>query len=434
MSKFASFMAGFGKGYVEAKDKEAQRERRDKQDKMQEDLHRLTMEKAARESKQRQDTADANAPRSLATGTVTTGAGQTTFSADPQQAARDKQMAADIAEMQGMAAPTQTQGSAITGDMATGHQITTGPVDMNQVNSQQARNERTMAALRANGNWKDALSMQTQVQQQALADVNLKNAKVEQARNEYNAHVTDVLAKNGGNVFNAIGQMLSESQVGALNGNTYAAVPSKDGKTIDIVATTPDGTTRVAKSFNNNQSGELAAFQTIYHAKPETMVSWHADRLKQAQDIALRTRQLDQGDTKLVIDAAQVDNQSRHNTTMAGIAQQTANTAADNAQVTKMNAIHTRGIQDKEETRKQETHDAAKAIKTLPKAAQEKLDLLKARISSIQSQIAKAQAEGMSNDGGVAVLNTQLDALTKEHAKLVNVYLMPKNFKAPALQ
>lgn len=397
MSRFASFLAGFGKGYVGAKDKERQNARQDRLDQMQTDLHGLTLQKAAREKKTQDDLASAAATRVQL----------------PQSAYSGVE--GDV--------PAALPGQVFVGQ----------DVDVTKANSGQAVNERMVNALRTNGDWRGAMTMQGQLQQQQLNEINLKNAHVEQARNEYNARVGDVLASNGGNVYATLAQMLSESQIGPLKGVSYAPKVSKDGKTVDLVATAPNGSQRTVHSFANNPSGELAVYQVLSKAKPETLVQWRADRLKQQQDEALRTRQLDQADTRLVIDAAQADNTRDYQTTMSGIAQQNADTNADNSIQTKLNAMANRKVQASQERRAQEAHDAKAAIKLLPEAAKTKLDLLKARIQSIQSQVAKAQAEGMAKGDGVAALNAQLEALTKQYATLVNVYLMPQDFKAPDL-
>lgn len=417
MSKFASFLAGFGKGYIDSHEKQRQQERQDKQDAMQAQIHQMTLDKAARENKLRQDIADANALRQAQNGYVVTQGDQKLFFDNPMQALDMQGKLNDSAEFEGKPMATFANGSALTGGMARGHQINPANIDLNAINSEDLRNQRILDAYRNNGEVDKALGMQASIGQMKLNDINLKNAQIEQARNAFNAKVTETLAKNGGNIFEATAQMLTESQAGPLKGNTYAAVKSADGKEINIVATQPDGSTRVSKTFSNNPSGELLAFQSIYQAKPETLVSWHTDRIKQQAEQANKDRDHELNKTK-------TENDRAHNAAMAGIAQQNANTNATQAGSAASHQRAMEALAQAQDARAKTKHDREMSVSPMAQALSE-------QIKAIDEQVNKAQAQDTYNPTGVGA-----KALQERREDLTKLFLAelakgPKGNKTP---
>lgn len=151
LRSMAAVLAGAGRGMVERREDDERKARQAKIDERADWQHNQLVEAANRENKLRTDLADAAAPRATMQGTVTESGGQKLFSADPGQAAQIKSMAESIAEMEGTGPVTQTQGNAITGSMSKGHQITTGPVDLAQMNSPEAESLRVQEVYRRNG-------------------------------------------------------------------------------------------------------------------------------------------------------------------------------------------------------------------------------------------------------------------------------------------
>lgn len=162
MSKFASFLAGMGGGYIKAKDKEYERERQAKEDAWREEQQGWQRADRAEKDALRTSMKDAFADRSTIDGTAVTSTSGTNLYKDPAQAQAAADDARIEAEMRGESpsAVATMQATGITGNMSKGHKITTEPVDLSSLNSRDAKMARGVNALMAAGNPMEAMSLQ----------------------------------------------------------------------------------------------------------------------------------------------------------------------------------------------------------------------------------------------------------------------------------
>lgn len=156
----ASFLAGLGTGYINAQRQTAEDARRDKKDKADEEERALRLQQINMNLAEQRQAADdrqtlrtAGAERAALPGTaVTTAAGDKNLYADPAQAQAAAADAAIEADMRGqdpgkVSAQAATGVVGANGTMAKGNTIETGPVDINAMNTPEAKSKRVIAAL-----------------------------------------------------------------------------------------------------------------------------------------------------------------------------------------------------------------------------------------------------------------------------------------------
>lgn len=286
-----AFQSGFGLGMTAwnsaqaAQERQLERERQAKIDARADWEHSQRVEAANKKSKTEQALIDAAAPRSTMQGTVTSINGQKVFSADPAQAASMRDMLAAEAELRGEAAPVQEQGAAITGNMSKGHQIATGPVDMQKINSPEARNQRITDALMQSGDVKEAMAMENTVLEQRAKRLGLNKAELEWANTQYNQRINNYFSSMRPG--EAVAKILSDTNLGGLEGWTVAAVPNKDGKKTDIVATGPNGETKVLESFDEGSKEDVLALRRkLAKVDDVTQIGWLAEQVKTEREQA----------------------------------------------------------------------------------------------------------------------------------------------------
>ena len=274
MSKFASFLAGMGGGYIKAKDKEYERERQAKDDAWREEQQGWQRADRAEKDALRTSMKDAFADRSTIEGTAVTGTTGTNLYKDPAQAQAAADDARIEAEMRGESpsAVATMQATGITGNMSKGHKITTEPVDLTSLNSRDAKMARGVNALMAAGDPEKAISMENTVMENQAKKLGLNVAELKFADDQFNRKMQDTLSREGDFWGNA-SQVLTDTSLGGLAGVQVKPVVSADGKTVQLVGM-KDGKDQVMFSAPNTAEGQLAFVQRISKADPATKIGW----------------------------------------------------------------------------------------------------------------------------------------------------------------
>lgn len=279
-----SFLAGFGGGYLKAKDKEYERARQEKEDAWRDEQR--GWQKADRAEKEADKVAirDATADRTTMQGTaVTDGAGNANLYKDPTQAAAMADEARIEAEMRGQSPATVMTAPAtgVTGNMSKGHQIASGPVDVEALNSRDAQVSRISQALMQRGKPMEALSMENAVIDNKAKSLGLKTEELKFADQMFNRKLDEKLSETP-NWYEGGAKILTETNVGGLAGVTIRPVLSEDGKTVNMTATGPDGTEKVVKSFSAGPEGRKEFSQALAKVDVGTRIGWMAEQAKTA--------------------------------------------------------------------------------------------------------------------------------------------------------
>ncbi len=274
MSKFASFLAGMGGGYIKAKDKEYERERQAKDDAWREEQQGWQRADRAEKDALRTSMKDAFADRSTIEGTAVTGTSGTNLYKDPAQAQAAADEARIEAEMRGESpsAVATMKATGITGNMSKGHKITTEPVDLSSLNSRDAKMARGVNALMAAGDPEKAISMENTVMENQAKKLGLNVAQLKFADDQFNRKMQETLSREGDFWGNA-SQVLTDTSLGGLAGVQVKPVVSADGKTVQLVGM-KDGKEQVMLSAPNTAEGQLAFVQRISKADPATKIGW----------------------------------------------------------------------------------------------------------------------------------------------------------------
>lgn len=274
MSKFASFLAGMGGGYIKAKDKEYERERQAKDDAWREEQQGWQRADRAEKDALRTSMKDAFADRSTIEGTAVTGTTGTNLYKDPAQAQAAADDARIEAEMRGESpsAVATMQATGITGNMSKGHKITTEPVDLASLNSRDAKMARGVNALMAAGDPEKAIGMENTVMENQAKKLGLNVAQLKFSDDQFNRKMQETLSREGDFWGNA-SQVLTDTSLGGLAGVQVKPVVSVDGKTVQMVGV-KDGKEQVMFSAPNTAEGQLAFVQRISKADPATKIGW----------------------------------------------------------------------------------------------------------------------------------------------------------------
>ena len=201
--KMASFLAGFGGGYLKAKDKALEDERRAKQDAWQEEVQGRQRKEWESKDRLDADLKDAVTPVAVE---------------QPNDVLKDD----DGNDMP--AVPAFRVG---TKRYATMEEATKAAGELNTPESQSTR---VLDAYRRNGQFDKALTMQTAMLQGELGEIQLANAKFQQRIGDW---------MGGG--FDGFRDGLNGYEGGPFKGKKVDFVLSEDGKTRSVVSIGPDG-------------------------------------------------------------------------------------------------------------------------------------------------------------------------------------------------
>lgn len=337
------------------------------------------------------DLKDAAADRVTMQGTVTEGGGQKLLNTDPSQAAAIQDTLAAEAELKGEAAPTQRQGSAITGKLSTGSEITDTPADVGQANTPDARNERIAGALRKNGKIERAVSMESSMLDQQAKRLGLDSAQAQFADEQFNRKLNDTFATNP-DWTTAAAKVLTETQVSGLSGVTVVPKLSADGKKVEFVGTKDGAEGRTLASFANTDEGRAKflaqAMRAPLHTKIGFLVEgFRADRAQANADRDFDLRKQGQ------------ENDQQYRQRMLS-------------------------FQAAQEGRARQSHAAAMEDAKIPPAVKLQAQTLAKQMEGVSTALNKAMAEGMfdpNNPNSAALLKTQAD-LGIAYQKLLTPY------------
>lgn len=400
MSKMASFLAGLGGGYIQAKDKALQQKRQDEQDawmREQRDRQRAEWKEA---DQIKLDLRDAAAPRTTMSGYLTQSAdGQKLFSADAGQVAQLKSMQDSIAELEGVAPATQTQGHAITGNMSKGHQIGAGAApDVSGINSTDSVVQRMAGVHMRHGNADKALLMENAVMDQKAKRLGLKREEAAWAQKEFNDRLSAALSQSGSWTDNAA-KLLTETQVGGLAGVTISPKISTDGKTVTFVATGPDGQAKEVGSYENSEAGKAKFLQGTARVPLETQIGWLAESEKRK------------------IEASEREENKRRWELQYGLEKQ----KHESDQQYRVRMLQLQGAQ---EARAAEAHRVNMQSAKIPPAVKMQAESLAKQIEGVNTALNKAMAEGNfdPNNPGTARLLERQAALGIQYTQLITPF------------
>ena len=124
--------------------------------------------------------------------------------------------------------------------------------------------------------------MQTAVRQGKAADVQLKAAQTQEARDAFNNTAMDSFRNLG--TFQGAAKLMTDTGAFGLAGAKFDAEPSADGKTMAFYKTGPDGKRSLFNSVSNDRDGELKIIQSMLKVPADKLVDWHLDAQKRAID------------------------------------------------------------------------------------------------------------------------------------------------------
>jgi len=392
MSKAVAFIAGLGTGYLNQTEKMERQRKEDEERDLRMQEGRLRLDNLKQDANDKQAIRDAGAQRSAQTGTAVTGSTGTNFYKDPQEAAQAAEDAKAEAEMRGDVKPVTAApatGISIQGAKV-GNQITTQPVDIAKLNSPDERNKRILGTMWGIDPAK-AMQMEAGLKQAKMADLQITEAEAKAARESYNTKLMTEMRGNG--VFNGAANILTQSESNGLAGVEFKALPSADGKMMQIHRFDQDGTSKVVKEFTNDRAGELRAVETMLQVPAEKMVDWHRDDVKQQREIDQWNKKFDFEKTK------HEDDQTYRKRVLR--------------------------IQAAQEQRARELHQIAMQDAKIPAAVKMRAQSLAKEQDVVSGAIAKAQAENAFNpesENGKALIQRQV-RLGMQMDKLLNPYI-----------
>jgi hypothetical protein len=323
------------------------------------------------------DLKDAGAVRTEVQGTMTEsmagGVMQRGFNKDPEEALRVKAIMDAEAEMTGAAPATQTQTTAVTGNMARGHQIgqTMGAMGADP-NSTEAVAQRTAAAYRKNGQFEKAMQMENAIMDQQAKRLGMSIDQLKFADMQTNRALESAL-KSGPTWYEGAAKFATETKRGGMDGITVEPVVSADGKTVTMRAKMPDGTAKDAGTYPTDDSGMLQ-FSRQFAALPiEKRMDIMADKLRQDKEDARKDRQEAKEDSRW---------------------QQTFDFNKKKDEDDRQYKNRVLGFQAAQDKRQAETHQIAMADAKIPAAVKLRAAAISDELKSISAAMNKAMAEG----------------------------------------
>lgn len=201
--KMASFLAGFGGGYLKAKDKALEDERRAKQDAWQEEVQGRQRKEWESKDRLDADLKDAVTPVAVE---------------QPNDVLKDDD-GNDMPAVPAFRAGAKRYATMEEATKAAG-----------ELNTPESQNTRVLDAYKRSGQFDKALTMQTAMRQGELGEIQLANAKFQQRIGDW---------MGGG--FDGFRDGLNGYDGGPFKGKKVDFVLSEDGKTRSVVSIGPDG-------------------------------------------------------------------------------------------------------------------------------------------------------------------------------------------------
>jgi hypothetical protein len=235
------------------------------------------------------------------------------------------------------------------------------------------------------------MQMEAGLKQSKMTDLQITEAEAKAAREAYNTKLMTEMRGNG--VFNGAANILTQSESNGLAGVEFKALPSADGKMMQIHRFDPDGTSKVVKEFTNDRAGELRAVETMLQVPAEKMVDWHRDDVKQQ-------REIDQWNKKFDFEKTKHEDDETYRKRVLG-------------------------IQAAQEKRARELHQVAMQDAKIPPAVKMRAQSLAKEQDVVAQAIAKAMAENAfdpESENGKALIQRQV-RLGMQMDKLLNPYI-----------
>lgn len=337
------------------------------------------------------DLKDAGAVRNVEQGTVVdgqTGAGpmQRTFTQNPEEASRVKAMMDAEAEMTGAAPAMQQPGTAVTGRMSQGHQISTGQeagpmAQMGDPNSAEAAAKRTAQAYRQNGQMDKAMAMENAIMEQQARRLGLDVEQMKFADMQTNRALETAL-RSAPTWYEGAAKFATGAKRGGMDGMTVEPVLSPDGKTVTLRATMPDGTTRDTGTYAADESGMLEFGRKFAAIPLEKRMDIMRDQIKADKEDSRWERTFDFNKKK------DEDEKAYKNRLL--------------------------GFQARQEARAAETHKLAMEDAKIPPAVKQLANSYQEQVKSASAALNKAMAEGQfdpNNAGTAQLIRDQKDAM-----------------------
>ena len=409
--KAIAFMAGLGTGYLSQQEKNKDRERQEKKDAQ--DEERYQDEKSLRDDakKLKQGFADNAAVRTATEGTaVDTGNGKN-FYTDPVQAATAVDDARIEAEMRGQdpAKVTSMAAQGITGKMATGNQITTTPVDLAQLNSPAAIQQRNVATLYGAGKPMEAMQLESAGMTAKTNAMTQAKLEREEKREIANHLVMEAFQKNGGDAFKLAATMGTQAG-GPLEGMTVEDRVSPDNKTRSIVGI-KEGVEKVFMTTSNDEAGNQQVLQRLQQVDAKTIIDWgfknrEEKRLDAAVIQDVKDKEQAQSNWKATFDLT-----ASHQKVMEGIGK-------GNLSVSQLGAIIAQAKNNREQSLFESEAKIPQAEKIQLALITKQMDIMEKAMSD-----AKAKGEWQPENAGAKELMKDYRAASDKYTKIITPFI-----------
>ena len=253
MSGALAFLAGFGTGYLNQTEKERDRARQEKLDKITFDKADRETETYDRDKKDRDTLQAAGAPVAVNSNAAMLGtSGQPALYEDAGVAGSDFRQARNMAEQTGVAFTDQAPTPAISVAGKQYQDIGAAKTAATAANAPEARSQRIIAAMSGIDPVK---SLDLEHQQVSRGRETTKFTQ-EQADRQWQRDIGEAMP--GGH--EGLAALVSKSQGGPMAGVNLKATPSADGSTVTYTKTNADGTSEPTNlTFPNTQAGVIQA-------------------------------------------------------------------------------------------------------------------------------------------------------------------------------
>ena len=414
-SSMLSLLAGLGNGYLKGTQKRQDDERQAKLDNQNTQLFDARMADINRANTDRQALSDAAKPAAANENAVTLNTGDGArvyempkgidatdvaasdarqFTRNLNQAPAPAPAAADPASM-----AKTVQRPEIGQTFAVNSVAYPDKVSMQKAQTEydapDARNARIAAAYAATGRPMEGVQMQTAVRQGKAADVQLKAAQTQEARDAFNNTAMDSFRNLG--TFQGAAKLMTDTGAFGLAGVKFDAEPSADGKTMAFYKTGPDGKRSLFNSVSNDRDGELKVIQSMLKVPADKLVDWHLDAQKRAIDTEHWDKTFKQS-------------QDQFNVTK-GLQQQQIGLSAGHLKLAQADDLRKQTLFDNE----------AK----VPEVVKKSYASLETAAKAMDAAIYKAQADGMfrPDDPGAQRLMADRAAVSLKMANLLKPYM-----------
>lgn len=383
MSGLAAFVAGFGTGYIQRKDKERDQERQDKMDK-------IVLDRADREAR---DDAEAQA---LKADMKDAGASQAVENMTATDVTKDD-------EGNDMPAVGRYRvGAARYGTQEEAQAVA------DKANTGDARLQRQVDTLNKHGKVNEAMALQASAKQAKLADFQLSDAERKHTDELSNRALDEEIQAAGGDTFKGLAAVGTKTSAGTMAGLEVKPVPSPDGKKISMVAVDKDGNEKVLNTYSNDQAGALAARQDFMKVDPATRIGWLHQRSQEAKSDAKDAKAEEWKQKEFDLNKSNIEFNQKMTKANLSLRQMEVGFAAQRA------------------AREKATYDAEAKI---PPAEKAKIASLDKEIEVVNKAIVDAKAKGEWNPNNPASkeLMTQLERAQDRHSAALAPFMSAKS-------